>query len=78
MRGCSFEGLSQKEYLQEKDRIAERAVKDFEKMSYGMYFLEIADYYGREGLEAADALNPSEETMKEAPCSSSTTETNGA
>ncbi|MCR5836387.1 MAG: DNA repair protein RecO [Lachnospiraceae bacterium] len=32
-------------------------VKDFEKMSYGMYFLEIADYYGREGLEASDALN---------------------
>jgi len=33
------------------------AVKDFEKMSYGMYFLEIADYYGREGLEASDSLN---------------------
>ncbi len=32
MRGIAFEGLSQKEYVQVKDRIAEYAVKDFEKM----------------------------------------------
>ena len=32
-------------------------MRDIEKMSYGMYFLEIADYFSREGLEAADMLN---------------------
>ena len=30
---------------------------DIEKMSYGMYFLEISDYFGREGLEASDSIN---------------------
>lgn len=32
MRGIAFEGLSQKEYMQVKDRIAEHAVKSFGKM----------------------------------------------
>lgn len=33
------------------------AIKDFEKLSYGYYFLEIADYFCQEGL-------PAEETLK--------------
>lgn len=31
-------------------------VKDIDSMYLGMYFLELADYYGREGIEARDTL----------------------
>ena len=31
-------------------------MKDIDSMYLGMYFLELADYYGREGIEARDTL----------------------
>ncbi len=31
-------------------------MKDIDSMYMGMYFLELADYYGREGIEAGDTL----------------------
>ena len=31
-------------------------MKDVDSMYLGMYFLELADYYGREGIEARDTL----------------------
>lgn len=31
-------------------------IKDIDDMYIGMYFLEMADYYGREGIEASDSL----------------------
>ena len=35
----------------------EKVLKDYDATLYACYFCEIADYYGREGLEAKDAIN---------------------
>ncbi len=35
----------------------EEVLKDYEATLYACYFCELADYYGREGLEAKDAIN---------------------
>lgn len=35
----------------------ENVLKDYDSTLYACYFCEIADYYGREGLEAKDAIN---------------------
>lgn len=35
----------------------ENVLKDYEATLYACYFCEIADYYGREGLESKDAIN---------------------
>ncbi|MGN0382897.1 MAG: DNA repair protein RecO [Eubacterium sp.] len=32
------------------------SIKDFDKLAYGYYFLEMADYFAQEGLEAGDTL----------------------
>lgn len=32
-------------------------LNDIDKMSYSMYFLELCDYYGREGIEAGETIN---------------------
>ncbi|MBR3644795.1 MAG: DNA repair protein RecO [Lachnospiraceae bacterium] len=32
-------------------------ITDIEQMPYGMYFLEVSDYFGREGMEASDSIN---------------------
>lgn len=39
-------------------------MKDIDSMYLGMYFLELADYYGREGIEARDTLELLYFTMK--------------
>ena len=35
----------------------EKVLKDYDATLYACYFCEIADYYGREGLESKDAIN---------------------
>lgn len=35
----------------------EGVIKDYDATLYACYFCEIADYYGREGLESKDAIN---------------------
>ncbi len=40
-------------------------MKDIDSMYLGMYFLELADYYGREGIEARDTLELLYLSMKE-------------
>ena len=42
-------GMKISDYFGEK-------LSDIEAMYQGMYFLELADYYGREGIEASDTL----------------------
>ncbi len=45
----SMSGMNIENYFEE-------LMQDFEGMCYGCYFLEIADYYGQEGMEATDML----------------------
>lgn len=35
----------------------ENVIKDYDATLYACYFCEIADYYGREGIESKDAIN---------------------